>query len=186
MKRCFNNQWSLSVSGSELSKLDLLESYLKTSSSHMSTCQKTVRGNIWFDTVSKYNNSVIPILKFLSCSKIFSISLFQVLTFNKTNVQRKIPNKNNWHTVYSKQNYGDINSYETWRIYKKTDYFSVKSCFEHIIWDMINEGGVPDKTGNEFFENFKKALTYLEIDCTAIENLNKSNVLQYDEKIFNL
>ena len=51
---------------------------------------------------------------------------------------------------------------------------------------MINEGGVPDKTGNEFFENFKNALTYLEIDCTAIENLNKSNVLQYDEKIFNL
>ena len=51
---------------------------------------------------------------------------------------------------------------------------------------MINEGGVPDKTGNEFFENFRKAQTYLEIDCTAIENLNKSNVLQYDEKIFNL
>jgi len=69
---------------------------------------------------------------------------------------------------------------------KEQIIFSVKSCFEHIIWDMINEGGVPDKTGNEFFENFKKALTYLEIDCTAIENLNKSNVLQYDEKIFNL
>ena len=69
---------------------------------------------------------------------------------------------------------------------KEQIIFSVKSCFEHIIWDMINEGGVPDKTGNEFFENFRKAQTYLEIDCTAIENLNKSNVMQYDEKIFNL
>ncbi len=61
--------------------------------------------------------------------------------------------------------------------------YCVYSGFEHIVWDMINNGGRIDNTNDEFFENFKKALVYLDIDISSIEQMNASNVLSYTEEV---
>ena len=68
---------------------------------------------------------------------------------------------------------------------KEQIIFAVNSGFDHIVWDMINNSFIDNKNP-EFFDNFKNALTYLDVDCSSIEQMNESNVKSYTDPLFNL
>jgi hypothetical protein len=69
---------------------------------------------------------------------------------------------------------------------KEQIIFATRSGIDHIVWDMLNNNGVVNNSNDEFFDNFREALRYLEIDCSSIENMDKTNVLTLDREIFEI
>lgn len=69
---------------------------------------------------------------------------------------------------------------------KEQIIFATRSGIDHIVWDMLNNGGVVDNSNDEFFDNFREALRYLEIDCSSIEHMDKTNVLTLGREIFEI